>query len=113
MSKQCNGQIVTQCDKNNTYIQWPAYPGERLDSSVAVVGWDCEMAKTNGMVYLSTDSETELETLSYIYSHISTEGKYCTSVTYTLDLPSSIDLSSPQGGNNNYHNVTVSDHCEH
>ena len=57
-----NGQIVTQCDKDNTYIQLLAYPGERLDISVAVVGWDYEMA--NGMVYLSTDSETEQETSS-------------------------------------------------
>ena len=68
-----------------------------MNISVAVVGWDYEMAKTNGVVYPSADSDIELEKSSY--SPVNIEDKNCTSVTYILDLPSSITSSSLQGGN--------------
>ena len=92
-----DGKNVPQCNKASTYMQQSVYPGEIFNISVAVVGWDYEMAKTDGVVYPSIDSKTELDESAYPYE--STQGKKCKDVTYTLDLPSSVNLSSLPDGN--------------
>ena len=90
---------VPQCNKDSTYhmLPKPVYPGERLHMSVAVVGWDYEKAKSIGLVYPSIiiDSETKH---SKSNKHNISEGKDCQNVTYHLDLPSSVDLSSFKDG---------------
>ena len=85
-----SGKTVPQC--NEMIISQDAYPGETLEISVAVVGWDYKMGLTNGVVYQSTEIENSL------YHNDSTtiiRGKNCMNVNYDLSLPISIKNRPP------------------
>ena len=77
-----NGKHVPQCDE--IFKPQDAYPGEKINIWVAVVGWDYETGITTGVVYQNIKID---DTLYPSNSITIAKQKKCMNVDYTLNLP--------------------------